>query len=351
MSFQSMKYTLVFVPLLKIKKILRKHLPPSIVNLYDRWKYNYFNLTRIYAYNLSALVERKPKELTSNLLTTTKKLIISRKRILFYPDFPYKKAALYQICLLLGYDITNEPQRKFDLAVRWQRYATFFPNDRVLSELSQQNNNIINLNCQDVSKEYINQVFKQVFGYDLGVNPLTYTGKCVAKSNLNAQHDGRIIDCPITNKESGIVYQKLVDNEIQANTVRDYRVPIFKNLIPFVYIYYKKNYTNKQRFYGYPSLTSVKLAEAEEVFSQDEIKKIIDFCQTIKLDYGELDILKDRQDGRIYVVDANNTPSSRLLFEPVEMPYKKCFLSFEQRQMILQKFTQAFQSQLLENSQ
>ena len=344
-----MKYTIASVPLFKAKKTLRKHLPTALVNLYDRWKYNYFNLTRTYDYNFSTLLEPKPRDLTKNLLTTTKKILIPRKRILFYPDFPYKKAALYQICLLLGYDITNEPQRKFDLAVKWQRYATFFPNDRVLVELSQQNNNIINLNCRDVSKKYINKVFKQVFGYDLGVDPLTYPGKCVAKSNLNAQHDGRIIDCPISNKKSGIVYQKLIDNEVQANTVCDYRVPIFKNLIPFVYIYYKKNHTKKQRFYGYPSLVSVELAEAEEVFSQDEIKKIISFCHTIKLDYGELDILKDRQDGRIYIVDANNTPSSRLLFEPVEMPYQKCILSWEQRQTILHKFVQAFRSQLLES--
>ena len=27
------------------------------------------------------------------------------------------------------------------------------------------------------------------------------------------------------------------------------------------------------------------------------------------IDYGELDILRDNNDGRIYIVDANNTPS------------------------------------------
>ena len=346
MEMQSHK---VSTPLVKNKKALRKYLPPVTVKLYDRWQYNYLNFTRTYKYNLSTLVEQKPRDITGNLLTTTKKLLTQKKRILFYPNFPHRKAALYQICLLLGYDVTKDPQRRFDLAIKWQRYATFFNNDTVLAELSQQGKNIINFDCQDISKEYTNKVFKQVFGYDLGVDPLNYTGKCVAKSNLNAQHDGRIIDCPTNKIEAGVVYQKLVDNEVQENAVLDYRVPIFKQEIPLVYKYLKKNQTKEQRFYGYPSLLSVELAETEEVFSQDEINKIISFCENMGLDYGELDILRDKQDQRIYIVDANNTPSSRLLFEPVERPYKKCILSFEQRQIVLQKLAQAFQSQLLNN--
>ena len=337
-----------FTPLVEVKQALRGYLPNATVNLYDRWKYNYINFTRTYKYNLSTLLEQKPRDITGNLLTTTKKLLTQKKRILFYPDFPHRKAALYQICLFLGYDVTKDPQIRFDLAIKWQRYATFFNNDPVLAELSQQGKNIINFNCQDVSKEYISKIFKQIFGYDLGVDPLTYTGKCVAKSNLNAQHDGRILDCPIDKIESGVVYQKLVDNEAENNAVLDYRVPIFKQEIPLVYKYLKKNQTTEQRFYGYASLISVELAETEEVFSQDEIDNIISFCQNIGLNYGELDILRDKQDQRIYIVDANNTPCSRLLFEPVEMPYQKCILSYEQRQIVLQKFARAFQSQLLD---
>lgn len=340
-----------FTPLVKTKKALRDRLPVTLVNLYDRWKYNYFNLTRTYEYNLSTLPTQKPINVTLKLLSTSQKLVTKRKRILFYPDFPYKKAALYQICLLLGYDVTNEPHRRFDLAIKWQRYATFFDNDTVLLKLSQQNSNIINLNCQDVSKEYTNQVFAEVFGYSLGVDPLIYHGQCVAKSNLNAQHDGKIINCPTSKIEKGIVYQKLVDNEVEGNAVLDYRVPIFKQVIPFVYVYLKKNQTSEQRFYGYPSLISVEVVETQDIFSQDEINKIISFCQRIGLDYGELDILRDQKEELIYIVDANNTPSSRLLFEPVEMPYNQSFLSFAQRQIVLDKLTQAFQSQLIESNQ
>ena len=41
--------------------------------------------------------------------------------------------------------------------------------------------------------------------------------------------------------------------------------------------------------------------------SKDEQAKIGDFTQAIGLDFGGLDVLRDRGDGRIYVVDANKT--------------------------------------------
>ncbi len=42
--------------------------------------------------------------------------------------------------------------------------------------------------------------------------------------------------------------------------------------------------------------------------SGQEISNLLQFCQLMGMDYGELDVLRDRQDGRIYVVDANSTP-------------------------------------------
>ena len=58
----------ILTPLVKSKQALRQHLPNAVVNLYDRWKYNSFNITRTYKYNLSTLVEHKPKDITENLL-------------------------------------------------------------------------------------------------------------------------------------------------------------------------------------------------------------------------------------------------------------------------------------------
>ena len=45
-----------------------------------------------------------------------------------------------------------------------------------------------------------------------------------------------------------------------------------------------------------------------DVLSAIELDLVLQFCRAIGLDYGELDIVRDQEDGRIYIVDANNTP-------------------------------------------
>ena len=37
--------------------------------------------------------------------------------------------------------------------------------------------------------------------------------------------------------------------------------------------------------------------------------KILAVCREMGLDYGELDVLRDREDGRLYILDVNDTPS------------------------------------------
>lgn len=328
--------------LFPVKQFIHKYLP----SLVDWYRYG-FNLYMTYQYNLSTVGKQQPLGFVSNLATTTRKLSKDRKTILFYPDFPYFKATLYQICLFLGYDVTNHPKRRFDVAIKWKRYATFAPNDSILSNLAAQNSNVVNINCEDVSKSYIDTIFHTVFGYSITVDPLTYTGKCVVKSNLNAQHDGKIISCPISKTEPDVVYQKLVETTVEDGKVLDMRVPIFKDRIPLVYVYLKKNLTAEQRFHGYTSLISVQLVEAHDVFAEEEIHKIISFCQRIGLDYGELDVLRDQTDQRIYIVDANNTPTSRLLFEPLILPPETCILSPKDRHIAIQKMAHAFEEKLL----
>ncbi len=332
-----MKSITVTNPWLQIKQLLSNNLPIHVINLYKIYK--------IYKYNLSTVVERKPSSFMGNLLTTTQKLIKNRKKILSYPDLPGRKYTITQICLFLGYEITNNPEETFDVAIKWKN-STFSPSNQIFSCLSVQNINIVNIRCEDISKSHLNKVFQTVFGYGAAVDPLTYTGKCVVKSNLNYKHDGKIVSCPISTIESGVVYEKLIDNEVEDGKVIDIRVPVFKNLIPFVFLYLKEG-SSEKRFYGYPSLISVRLAEVHEVFSQDELSKILCFCQKMGLDYGELDVLRDRTDRRLYIVDANNTPASRLLFEPLEMPPDQCLLSSEDRLNALQKLSQAFQEALL----
>jgi hypothetical protein len=74
---------------------------------------------------------------------------------------------------------------------------------------------------------------------------------------------------------------------------------------------------------------------------------MLSFCQKLGLDYGELDVLRDRIDRQLYIVDANNTPSSRLLFEPLVLPPEKCVITADERQFALEKMAEFFQKEFL----
>jgi hypothetical protein len=161
----------------------------------------------------------------------------------------------------------------------------------------------MNINCTDISKDKISQIFEEVFGYGLNINPKKFIGECVKKNNLNAKHDGIIIKCPVENIEEGFVYQKILNNKIDNDLVMDLRTPVFKGVIPFIFLKYKKM---KDRFTN--DLYKSVIASCSEHLTEEEIKKISEFCLQLKLDYGELDILRNKDDGKIYIVDVNYTP-------------------------------------------
>jgi glutathione synthase/RimK-type ligase-like ATP-grasp enzyme len=51
----------------------------------------------------------------------------------------------------------------------------------------------------------------------------------------------------------------------------------------------------------------VALAETDDVLSAAEQRQLSRFTRAMRLDWGGLDVLRDRRDGRIYVVDVNKT--------------------------------------------
>jgi hypothetical protein len=50
------------------------------------------------------------------------------------------------------------------------------------------------------------------------------------------------------------------------------------------------------------------LAETDAIFTADEATMLRAVAHSLRLEYGELDVLRDRDDGQVYVVDANPTP-------------------------------------------
>jgi len=224
-----------------------------------------------------------------------------KKTILFYPQKPSSRNVIWKLCHLNAFKITSNPNEKFDIAFNWED-ATFRKKDKILKKLSK-NHNVFNIKCKDISKKKTGKTFKKVFKYPIIVNPKKINGKCVKKSNLNAQKDGQMIQCP-AKKEKGYVYEVLVNTEIQKGKLVDMRVPIMKDKIPFVYFRYK---SLKDRFKD-SKKPKASIIETKKVFSKQEISQILKFCKKLGLDYGELDILRDKKSKKIYIVDVNTTP-------------------------------------------
>lgn len=227
----------------------------------------------------------------------------SNVRILFYPKMPQLiDYGIWKICQLNGYMMTSDTRDPVDLAIAWEDVTWREPNptlQRIAQEVP-----CLNLKCVNISKEHVQKMFLKTFGYNLCVDPFTHHGPCVEKSNANFKHDGRVVTCPLTSTKKEYVYQKLINNQCNQNTVEEIRVPILGTQIPFVSLKYRRI---DDRFANY-FRTIYK--ETDSILSKEEQATILKFCHEIRLDYGELDVLRDNDDGKIYIVDANNTPSA-----------------------------------------
>lgn len=260
-----------------------------------------FNLLKVYNYHFWLVFNIWSQDCGYDPIRTVKTLLGNRKRILFHPDVPWESSMMFQICLILRYAISNNAYRSFDLAVHWKSTTYSEPN-AILAGLAKERT-VVNFRCNDISKSRVNRIFEEVFGYTASVDPLTYKGKCVRKSNLNALHDGKVIDCPIAEADDRSIYQILIDNETDNGSIMDLRVPIVKQTIPFVFLYFRPV---EVRFGS--EIKNIKTAGTREIFTEEEQINIIQFCDQLGLDYGELDVLRNKTDGKIYIIDANTTP-------------------------------------------
>ena len=176
---------------------------------------------------------------------------------------------------------------------------------RVARQLSpEQRARAFNDRAEDISKTHVARVFQKVFGYSLAVDPLTYHGQAVCKSDSNGTHDGKIVECPIAHSdlEEGAVYQRLIDTATDGQRSEDLRTNIVKGALPVVFHKFK---TLEGRFGTSYLHTDVR--SANDVFTKKEQAQISNFCREIGLDFGCIDVLRDVTDDRIYIVDVNKT--------------------------------------------
>lgn len=229
------------------------------------------------------------------------------KTIPLYPQYPGRKAVINKMAKSLGYNITNNPQKNHQLVVYWQD-STYREPDSVIKSLAE-NELVVNLRCTDISKSKVDEVIEEVFGCSSIVNPTTFSSLMVKKNEINASHDGVIVQGPLT-PEVGYIYQKVINNEHDKQFVVDMRIPVINGKMILGYLKYK---SISSRFANFSkNILSIKEPEVHPInnlLTAGEMELISTFCQRIGLDYGELVILRDNDDKKIYIIDVNNTPT------------------------------------------
>lgn len=219
-----------------------------------------------------------------------------RAKISFFPNKPRSFYAIWPVCQMADVKIVDDPdEADFHFYFEDREFLT---GPRTAPTMKP----AFNLGCYDIRKSAVARHFKEIFGYNLDVDPTTWVGPAVEKSEANGKHDGRIVQCPLETPRPDRVYQHLIDNTFDGQEFVDIRTPIVGGKIPFVYL---KRRLRDTRFSN--DNHRVDIVDPDAMLSRDEQTKIAEFAKSMALDFGGLDVLRNRQDGKIYIVDVNKT--------------------------------------------
>lgn len=232
------------------------------------------------------------------------------RTVLFYPELPRRGFVIWKLLARLGIRITNDPDDSPDAVILWQD-RTLIDREAYAAVL-ERFPRVINGRCTDISKSHVGTCFEEAFGYALAVDPRRYVGPMVAKSEANATHDGRLQIGPLSEAAPRTAYQRLVESKITCRLCVDYRVPVIDGRLPLAYLRFRRY---DERFVS--NFENAVLADIDDVLTPWEQERVVDFSARIGLDYGELDVLRDRTDDQIYVVDCNKTP-----WGPTALPHR-----------------------------
>ena len=204
---------------------------------------------------------------------------------------------------------------RYDLIVNWQDLtrdmldvAAYVAQVQHEHPVARSGAPVLNAGPVDISKTKVEEAHRAAFGYGALVDPLTHQGIMVEKSDGNALHDGRVLEGPITadRVRPGSVYARYIDTRDVDGRPVDLRTPYFGKVAAQIM---------EKRFEGDPRETgrfggrrhSRIIKPTGEAFSAEEIAGIERLVAHLGLDVCEMDVLRNREDGRIYVVDCNRT--------------------------------------------
>ena len=257
---------------------------------------------------------------------------LKNNQIHIFPHYPSRGSTIYKVSQALNLNLSNKKLYNIKVAVYWE-YLTNRIEYQPLEELAKSGVKVVNLHSRDISKIYVDEIHQHVFGYCTVVNPKSFAGEIVIKSDTNALHDGRIVQGPFDEIDNTNIYQILIDNKHSDNLVLDYRVPIVNKTLDFIYLKYRDI---SERFKN--TTVNTEVSDINNHFTLDEIELINQFCAKMKLEYGELDVLRNKNDGKIYIVDVNNTPQG----PPANTPKKE-------GEIAIKKIAKQFEKEFLKN--
>ncbi|MFZ6765763.1 hypothetical protein ACO0LM_01665 [Undibacterium sp. Di26W] len=261
-------------------------------------------------------------------------------KIYFSPDCP--KLQDYSIVAMihyLGYTVVKSADEEFDFAYMWEDATKTIPSEELLNIA--RHKKVLNLHCNDISKRKVDQVWQDICGYSSLIDPCQYQGKALKKSDANGKGGGEIIDCPISLDEldTDCVYQSYIETS-GIGAQLEYRLPYILGRMPLVFEVLKDDPENVPgRRIQLQYKRSISPRQSSDVFNAGECEQIICFCQQLGFDIGELDILRCRHSNRLYIIDANTTPTYFNMFNR--------YWRTDDKRMAIHTLAQCWEQQLL----
>jgi hypothetical protein len=213
----------------------------------------------------------------------------------FYPMLPGPNSSIVTILRRLPARIGNEPTGGA-LTVAWDTGTWFAP-----AAARRLPADAINGRCLDISKSRVDRLWAEASGYSIAVDPLTTAGPIVVKPELNGMHAGRVVEGPLDRRREDVVYQRLIDSRDESGRVLQLRVVVWAGAPLFVYAKWRAH----PDWFGETDLTLPK--GTRDYLSAEEERTIVRFVAAMGIDYAEIDAVRDRDSGLIYVVDVNRT--------------------------------------------
>lgn len=206
---------------------------------------------------------------------------------------------------------------------------------------------IINENLLNIRKDHIDDVFTEVFGYSLRLDPTEHWGVCIEKSTQNAIHRGKFIQCPIRPADIDVrtypsnsgephvrMYVKMIDTRIDEETIRDFRVAVMGGEVVALF---EKHLGNGSFFHPYKE-NKFEVYEFDSMrpyFSTQEQILVKKFIEEMNIDFAEIDILRDNSTGLMYIIDVNPVPAGALLNHIDESFVEKLANDFKTKHLTL----------------